>query len=550
MNRAGHQMWIALVVTVLGAAWSCARSYQFERVPTVWQVEDDADIALPRERDFLQYAYFTDVFALRAWERSLELRDREPARNTNALDEVPDSSWFTNRIGARVLTPEEVATGPATSGPPIPPITIVAGKGAVGGNPGFIARDTTGRRFVVKFDRKENPEMQTGGSVVVNRFLWALGYNVPSDTIFTFSRDQLHIDAEATIDDEFGRERPFAEADLDAILAESPTRPDGSYRASASQFIDGIPVGGFAMQGRRRDDPNDVIDHEHRRELRGLRVFAAWLGHTDMKEDNTLDAWVEDGGRHYLRHYLLDFGEALGGHQAEKRRMEDGWEHLWDYRAQGRALLSFGLWKRPWEEQENTPWRSIGAFSAEHFDPALWREAYPYLPFHEADAADLFWGAKLVMRFDRATIEAVVAEARFSDSDAAEYLVETLIGRQRRIGATWLDAVTALDAFEVEDGELCATDLGVYYGLADIGVIELLGEDFDPEFDADDSNSTRDVREFTVDAVGRGCVPIAGDGYQVARLRIRRGGEFRPVMQVHYDGGSSPQILGIIRVER
>ena len=38
--------------------------------------------------------------------------------NVNTLDEVPDSSWFTNRLGTRVMTADEVETGPvAGTGP-------------------------------------------------------------------------------------------------------------------------------------------------------------------------------------------------------------------------------------------------------------------------------------------------------------------------------------------------------------------------------------------------------------------------------------------------
>jgi len=81
-----------------------------------------------------------------------------------------------------------------------------------------------------------------------------------------------------------------------------------------------------------------------------LRVFAAWVNHTDMKEDNTLDMYVTEGKRRFLRHHFLDFGEALGGHGAEKGRPEDGWEHLWDWEKQGKATFAFGLWKRPWED--------------------------------------------------------------------------------------------------------------------------------------------------------------------------------------------------------
>src|SRR6266849_2506399 len=40
------------------------------------------------------------------------------AINVNALDEVPDSSWFANRLGRTEMTPEEIARGPC-EGPPL-----------------------------------------------------------------------------------------------------------------------------------------------------------------------------------------------------------------------------------------------------------------------------------------------------------------------------------------------------------------------------------------------------------------------------------------------
>ena len=166
-----------------------------------------------------------------------------------------------------------------------------------------------------------------------------------------------------------------------------------------------------------------------------------------MKEDNTLDMYVHEGGRRFLRHYLIDFGEALGGHAAEKGRFEDGYEHYWDWERQSRAFVSFGLWKRPWEDVENTPWPSIGPFVAEPFDPRYWREAYPYWPYFEMDPADAFWGAKLVMRFDRPLLEAIVEKGRFSDPEAAAYLVDTLLARRDKIGRAYLEAADAARQF-------------------------------------------------------------------------------------------------------
>ena len=41
------------------------------------------------------------------------------ALNVNTADEVPDSSWFTNRIGARAMTSEELTRGPVVGPAPV-----------------------------------------------------------------------------------------------------------------------------------------------------------------------------------------------------------------------------------------------------------------------------------------------------------------------------------------------------------------------------------------------------------------------------------------------
>lgn len=507
----------------------CAHA-RFRDAPIAWSVDDTADIAMPAERPFYAVSYMADAFVMDRSVRALGLPVRSEARNTNALDEVPDSSWFTNRIGVRDLSPEEVANGPVEDGPPVLPLVVVRGKSG-GGNPGFFARDTTGRTFLIKFDTMENPEQQTAAAVIVNRAFWAAGYFVPSDTLFHFGPDDLSIDADATLRDELGRKRPVEQADVDAVLASSPRRPDGSFRALASEFVAGPPVGGFAMRGVRKDDPNDTIPHQHRREIRGLRALAAWLNHTDMKEDNTLDAWVEEDGRHYLRHYLVDFGEALGAHQSEKGRLEDGFEHTIDWRENTKSLLALGLWTRPWERQVETPWPAVGPFQGTEFEPSMWREAYPYYPFMEADAADLYWGAKLVMRMSRAHVEAIVAEGGLSEPEASSYLVEALMLRREKIGQVWLDGVTPLDAWSIDD-ELCATDLAIAHGVAASGTVEGGGS------------------EVPIGPDGRVCLPRGDGRYEVSRLRVRRDDGARPWMEVHYRGGDAPRILGIRRTLR
>ena len=50
------------------------------------------------------------------------------ARNLNTIDEVPDSSWFTNRIGSRRITTGEIASGPVAGDPPDPSHWVLLGK--------------------------------------------------------------------------------------------------------------------------------------------------------------------------------------------------------------------------------------------------------------------------------------------------------------------------------------------------------------------------------------------------------------------------------------
>ena len=42
------------------------------------------------------------------------------AQNVNTVDEVPDSSWFTNRVGTRPVTIEEAVRGPVVGPAPVP----------------------------------------------------------------------------------------------------------------------------------------------------------------------------------------------------------------------------------------------------------------------------------------------------------------------------------------------------------------------------------------------------------------------------------------------
>ena len=94
----------------------------------------DASGAAPRE---LSETY---DFVIEPVRLSRVTGGRSAAVNVNTLDEVPDSSWFTNRIGRRPMTAAEIARGPDTLDRiEIDEWIVTAGKGPAGFQPGFRA---------------------------------------------------------------------------------------------------------------------------------------------------------------------------------------------------------------------------------------------------------------------------------------------------------------------------------------------------------------------------------------------------------------------------
>ena len=106
-------------------------------------------------------------------------------------------------------------------------------------------------------------------------FYHAIGYNVVDVYLAELDRESLVIADKATIRDPLnGRRRRLKKYDLDNVFNRAARLQNGRYRVLVSRFAPGKPLGNFRYYGRRPDDPNDLVPHEHRRELRGARVFA------------------------------------------------------------------------------------------------------------------------------------------------------------------------------------------------------------------------------------------------------------------------------------
>ena len=196
------------------------------------------------------------------------------AQNINTIDEVPDSNWFTNRILARPISPEEAARGPATGKGPAPGTWTVTQTKKEGDAPGFTIRDSAGETWFLQFDPKSNPEGATAAAMIANRIFWTLGYFQAEYYLSELRPEQLKIDPEATFTPPSGKKRPLKLEDLQPVLNRAARKPDGSYRVFASRLLPGKILGGFRFYGTRPDDPNDVVPHEHRRELRACRSLA------------------------------------------------------------------------------------------------------------------------------------------------------------------------------------------------------------------------------------------------------------------------------------
>ena len=366
------------------------------------------------------------------------------ARNVNTIDEVPDSSWFTNRLGSRPLTVDEVLRGPDEGeGPAAAKWTLIREK-ASGAAPGFTATDAGGHTWFVSFDPPSSPEGASGALVVATKIFWALGYNQVENFLTAVRPETVAIDSSATVRRPSGARTPATRADLNRVFRRAARNANGSYRAAAGRMLPGKILGGFRYHGTRSDDPNDLVPHEHRRVLRALRVFGAWTNRTDMKAGNTLDTVITVNGRGVVKHYLQDVGSTFGIGANGPHEWDEGWEHVYEGDPLVRRLWSFGFALSRWQTVDYEKHRSIGWFEGDGFDPTSWKPRAPTAAYFQMRADDAFWAARRVMAFSDELIRAIVKAGGYSDPRAEQYLADVLIKRRDKIGRSYLPAINPI----------------------------------------------------------------------------------------------------------
>src|SRR5215471_2220010 len=436
---------------------------------------DQATIPEPAERRVAPARDYLSSMIVRPAAKHLNIpsdvlqifRAPKEAGNINELDEIWDSSWFINRNFWNPLSPDEFGQGPVRSGhaPDAGPWKITKCK-MDGVMPGFQIRDQKGDSYILKFDPPGYLELSTAVDVIASKFLYAAGYNVPENFIVIFDEHILVPDDNLVCTGAQREQLSSNPNGLAMFLQKLPHTEQGQLRAMASRFIEGKIKGPFSYLGVRKDDPNDRTPHEHRRELRGLRMIQAFLNNSDVKQLNTLDTYVEEDGRNFLKHYLIDFGDSLGSLSIRPKNARDGQHYLFDPLEIMKTTFTFGLNRRGSSSTE-IQYPSIGYIEGATFEPMRWRSNSPNPAFDNMTKRDGFWGAKIVSSFTNDQIEAAVRAGQYSDPDAERMLVQILQQRRDRIAEYWFRQVAPLDRFRFTSDGLTFDDLAIENNLDD-----------------------------------------------------------------------------------
>jgi len=462
MRQAAHRFGVVAggIVSAGILLGGCASSRPWSLEPPPAELTEMRPLpSEPSERDPSLYWDAVNQSSFYLVENSLNLGRQtrkltgstKDAHNADSWGNVPNSAWFTNRHGSKRMTPDEILRGPNTiDGPDTTHPWMITRAKTEGVTPGFFAQDSNGVTFIIKFDPDGHPELATGAEMISTKFFHACGYNVPENYISVLDPNTIRFKEGLEYADQGGNRKPFTRDVLNEVLQKVARRPDGKVRVVASRFLPGTPIGPFSYKGTRKDDPNDFINHQHRRELRGLKVLAQLVNHYDTKDHNTLDIIADDGNGPYVRHYLIDFGSTLGSDADEPKPHYKGYAYTLDLEQAVVSLFTLGLRQWSWEgaSSKGMP-PAVGYFESERFTPPGWKPLHANPAFDNIDDEDAYWGARIVGAFTEDDLRACVEAAEYSDPAAEEYLVKTLMERRRKILDYYYGNVSPLDAFAI-----------------------------------------------------------------------------------------------------
>ncbi len=411
-----------------------------------------------------------DAMLLHPVTRFFAVDPADESIDVNAFDEVPDSTWFTNRIGRTAMTPEEVGKGACDdkilhADDPDGSWVIDQGK-ENGANPGFRVNIPGVGKFLLKADEGDHPERATGATAIATRLYHAAGFWTGCDSVIYVRRSLLKLTPGLTHSDNTGVTRKFGQHQLDKVLNGAARRGD-LYRMVASKWLPGRTIGPFRYEGVRPDDPNDVVRHEDRRELRGQRMLAAWLNHFDSREQNSMNTWMSVDAKDanaspgHIRHWIMDLNDCFGSEwQWENMSKRINFSYYFDAKDIGRDFITLGIPERPWDRVQRSPDGDIfGYFEADVYEPDQWKPGYQNPAFLRMTERDGAWMARILARLTTAHIEAAVGVGDFTKPKHTAYVVRTMVARQEKILARYFSKLSPVTDLTVSGSQLCGVDL-------------------------------------------------------------------------------------------
>jgi len=498
-----------------------------------------------------------DNLSFARWSRGLSIQTTGEARNANSMDEVADSAWYTNNAGeaahddgaAGACKPEDILPGPDQ----VKDGEWVIDHGKDNGSTLGFRVDIPGKgKYMLKADDEGKPERASAASVIGAAIYDAVGFNTTCEQVVIVKKSMLKLTPDLKVFDNEGIGHPFDDAALDKVLKSTTQVPDGMVRLQASKWLPGYTIGPFRYIGTREDDPNDVIDHADRRELRGSRLLAAWLDHWDAREQNSMDVWFASDEKHkksspgFLQHYIIDTSDTLGG-EVGIDEMSRRLGHTYEFSAGDivRALVTLGAEERSWDRAHYEKGEERFAYYTDReFDPVAWVPFYPNPAFLRMTERDGAWMARKIAKFSPKDVRKFVELGRWSRPIDVEYLTKVMIARQRKILYRFLTRLSPLGDVHSDGERICATDFARLRGLEPEAsfrytIVQL-----------EDRNHTPIPAEVSGDGVV--CwKPHPGAGKEErATFDVRDGTAAGPLLVHTYDlGAKGYKIVGLTRKE-
>lgn len=483
-----------LLLTIVLAACS-GRPARYVDRPVVEVVGDDRPIPVPRVTPLVEAFHLSDVYVRRPLVDALDLRRFPYAKDVNALDEVPASSWFAP-LG---LESGAFRRGYARDGPPVPPLRLERGSKS------WHVTDSRGKRYVLGGDVDGLSATSTAAAIVASRLIRAVGYRAPETWL---------LDRET----------------LDFAPDQGPAGP----RLVATRWPVGIELGPTDMTSPRGDDPNDRVPHPDRRTLRALGVVAAWLDMRELGPQRLVDVYVGRPNRGHVQHFVTGLQDALGAGRLGKSPRKPSAVGT----ARGSPLLNLVTLGLARPDDDGPRAKSLLVLSP-NVSPDF-ELGEPYEPIDRLLPSDGYWAAKRIARVPAALLKAAVNDASIEDPAVASHVVAALERRRRTLIEHWFARVTPC---EVRSLSGRALTLGDEAPSRDDSVrryrVELLGEDGRALAPLRWVPASTDEFEVTL--------PKLEDDYVVVRVRAERAGVLAPrSMEVHlvHDRGTV-RVVGV-----